>query len=120
VNGVFPTSAMSEVSTWVKRSCGLDLQVGHDHARRQPKPWARTIQPMARFAGRYLMPKGIKRVLHPLWMSSGVFADAAKGYAHVDLGKDVEDFLATYYAGDFALHEAAKANARKEAELANA
>lgn len=113
VDAVFPTSAMDAVSIWFRENGGIDLTVGHDHARRQPKPWARGVQPVARFAGRFLMPKALKRALHPLWMSSGVFSNAAGEYARVDLGKDVEDFIASHYAADAALHEEAKQNASK-------
>ncbi|MEP5171327.1 MAG: hypothetical protein ABJQ42_00050, partial [Erythrobacter sp.] len=87
---------------------GLVLDITHDHARRQPKPWARAIQPVARFAGRNLMPRGLKRAMHPLWMKSGVFSDAAKGYDAVELGADVEAFIKEYYAADAALHASAQ------------
>ncbi len=111
VSAVFPLSDTTALSHWIAAKTGLSVTVGHDHARRQPKPWARAIQPVARFSGRWLMPKAVKRALHPLWTKSGVFADAAKGYASVSLGEDVERFIKDYYAADAALHAEAKAHA---------
>ncbi|WP_141134364.1 hypothetical protein [Jannaschia aquimarina] len=104
VNAIFPTDRMDAVADWLDEA-GLHIEITHDHARRQPKPWARPIQPIARFAGRYLMPHAIKRALHPIWARSGAFADAAGGYAQVDLGSDVEDFIASYYASDQKMFE---------------
>lgn len=109
VSAVFPMRAMAEVETWIAARTGLAIEITHDHARRQPKPWARVIQPAARFAGRRLMPQALKRALHPLWMASGLFAPAAKGYGAVDLGADVEAFIASYYAADARLHAEAQA-----------
>ncbi|MBY6005207.1 hypothetical protein KUV62_14885 [Salipiger bermudensis] len=116
VNAVFPMNAMGAVAAWTEQACGFRLEVGHDHARRQPKAWAKRIQPVARFAGRKLMPRTVKRALHPLWMSSGVFANAAQGYRDVSLGDDTEAFIAQYYAADAALH--AEAQAAATAQLA--
>ena len=115
VGGVFPMTDAAAAAAWLDAQTGLALDITHDHARRQPKPWARVIQPVARYAGQHLMPRTIKRALHPLWMKSGVFSDAAKGYAAVDLGADVEAFIEEYYAADIALHDEAKICARSVA-----
>lgn len=112
VDAVFPMARADAAAAWLASRTGLQLDIGHDHARRQPKPWARTIQPVARFAGRALMPRPVKKALHPLWMKSGVFANAASDYAKVDLGKDVEQFIADYYAADAALNAEAKARVK--------
>ncbi|MEP3441086.1 MAG: hypothetical protein ABJN72_06375 [Sulfitobacter sp.] len=108
VDGVFPMARADIAAQWLGARTGLVLDITHDHARRQPKPWARAIQPVARFAGRNLMPRGLKRAMHPLWMKSGVFSDAAKGYDAVELGTDVEAFIKEYYAADAALHVSAQ------------
>lgn len=113
VEHLFPVSRTEALARWIAAVSGLGIEVAHDHFRRQPKPWARAIQPAARFAGRRLMPVALKRALHPLWMGSGLFDTAAKGYAAVDLGADVEAFVAGYYAADAALHAEAEANAAR-------
>lgn len=110
VDGVFPMNNASAAADWLAKQGGPKLEIGHDHARRQPKPWAKVIQPAARFAGRNLMPRALKKALHPLWMKSGVFANAAKGYGEVNLGSDVEQFIAEHYAADAALHAEAQKN----------
>lgn len=108
VDAIFPMNDAPAAAAWLDGTGGPKLDIGHDHARRQPKAWARAIQPVARFAGRTLMPRVVKRALHPLWMKSGVFTNAASGYATVDLGSDVERFIAEHYAADRALHEEAR------------
>lgn len=109
VNAIFPMNGAAAAAAWLSAQGGPTLEIGHDHARRQPKPWARILQPAARFAGRTLLPRQAKRALHPLWMKSGVFANAASEYGAVNLGADVEGFIKDYYAKDIALHDEAKA-----------
>ncbi|MBO9474883.1 hypothetical protein J7413_15140 [Shimia sp. R10_1] len=107
VTGIFAVKDTAMLCDWVKTTTGLSIDIGHDHARKQPKKWAKTIQPMARFAGRTLMPRSVKKALHPLWMNSGLFTSASSSYAAVDLGNDVENFIQNYYAADYRLHNEA-------------
>lgn len=109
VGAVFPMNNAAAAAAWLVAAGGPELDITHDHARRQPKPWAKIIQPVARFAGRNLMPDALRRALHPLWMKSGVFSNAAATYATVSLGNDVEAFIAEHYAADAALHAEAQA-----------
>lgn len=104
VSAVFPVDSAMEAGAWLERETGMRLTIGHDHARQQPKSWAKSLLPAARFAGRRLMPRRVKRVLHPLWMESGLFDKASKAYDRVDLGPDVETFIADYYAADLGLY----------------
>jgi hypothetical protein len=108
-DAIFPVDRTEALAAWLTREVGLKVSIAHAHARRQPKPWARPIQPVARFAGRNLLPRGLKEILHPIWTRSGAFADAASAYGKVELGAEVEQFLAHYYAADAALHAEAMA-----------
>lgn len=112
LKAVFPVDRMDALSAWLKAEAGLQIEIAHEHARRQPKPWARRIVPAARLAARTLMPRPVRRVLHPLWTGSKVFDNAASGYGKLDLGPEVEGFIADYYAGDAALHAEAQAAAK--------
>jgi hypothetical protein len=113
VTAIFPVQAADAVAAWIQREAGLALDVTHDHRRREPKSWARAIQPAARFVARRLIPRAIKKAIYPLWMNSGAFADAAQRYDAVHLGDDVERFIADYYAPDAALHAEALAFASR-------
>jgi len=113
VGALFPVTRTDALADWIAAETGLSMTIAHDHARRQPKGWAKGLQPAARFAGRRLMPRTIKRALHPIWTRSGAFADAAGGYGALDLGAEVEAFVADHYAADAALH--AEAEARVDA-----
>lgn len=106
---VFPVDRTDALAKWIAAETGLEVVFPSLHVRRQPKSWARGVQPVARFVGRRLMTAGVRRVVHPLWQASGAFADARQSYAGVDMGAEVEAFVADYYAGDFALHEDAQA-----------
>lgn len=111
VSQVLPVDRTDALTRWIAAETGLGIDIEHGHSRRQPKKWARTVQPVARFAGRNLMPRAVKKALHPLWMNSGLFASAAKDYNKVRFSDDVETFVQSYYAADAALHEEALANA---------
>ena len=107
VSAIFPLDRTDAAAAWVEAETGLAIDVTHDHARREPKGWARSLQPAARFIGRNLMPLPLKRAIYPLWTKSAVFANASKRYKTVDLGADVERFIADYYAADAAMYEEA-------------
>lgn len=113
VENLFPVERTDALARWIAGATGLEIAITHDHARRQPKPWARAIQPAARFAGRNLMPRALKKALHPVWTGSKLFDSAAKGYGAVDFGADVERFVAEYYVADAALHDEAARNAAR-------
>lgn len=115
VANIFPIERTDLATAWMRRKAGLAVAVDHDHARREPKAWARSIQPVARFVGRKVLPQSLKRLVYPLWMKSGVFADAASRYATVDLGEEVEAFIAEYYAADAALYQEACSRAQAPA-----
>ena len=108
---VFPVDRTDLLSQWIQEKTELSVEIPRVHARRQPKRWGRVLQPVARTVGRTLMPYKVKKALHPLWMKSGVFTNAAATYDSVSLGDDVETFLKTYYARDFDLYERALAAA---------
>ncbi len=110
-DAIFPVDRTDKLESWLAREVGVQVSIAHRHVRRHPKTWARPIEPVARFVGRNLMPRGVKEKLHPTWISSGAFADAASLYDAVDLGTEVEQFLAHYYAADAALHAEAMARA---------
>lgn len=108
----FPMEQTGALTSWIAQSTGLQIDIAESHARRQPKRWGKAMQPAARFVGRTLMPKRLRKVLHPLWISSGAFTNAKSAYDTVDLGTDVEKFIRSYYARDAALHAKAQAYAR--------
>lgn len=91
------------VQQWVREQTGVPVDFALAHTRREPKGWAAKVQPVARFVGRKLMPRAIKRAIYPLWMNSGAFANAAARYGEIALNPDVERFIAEYYAADAAL-----------------
>lgn len=107
VSAIFPLDRIDLAARWIEGETGLRLDIAHDHARREPRRWAGVIQPAARFIGRRMMPRAVKKALYPLWMNSGVFSDAASRYQSIDLGADIERFIADYYAGDARLYEEA-------------
>ena len=107
VSAIFPLDRIAGAAQWIEAETGLKLDVAHDHARREPRRWVGAIQPAARFIGRRVMPSAMKKALYPLWMNSGVFSDAASRYDTIDLGEDVERFIADYYAADARLYEEA-------------
>lgn len=104
VDAVFPVDAADAIATWVQSRTGLALNITRDHVRRQPKPWARAVMPVARFAGRTLMPAKVKRAVYGAWVKSAVFDNAGQSYQSVDLGSDVERFIQSHYEADAALH----------------
>ncbi|GAM04472.1 hypothetical protein [Novosphingobium sp. MBES04] len=108
VSALFPLERTDALVAWVKRETGLELDVAHDHARREPKAWASSLQPAVRFIGRNLLPKTLKKAIYPLWMNSAAFANAASRYDAVRLDPDVERFIADYYAPDAALYAEAQ------------
>lgn len=118
VSAVFPVDRIDLAARWIAAGTGLRIDVTHDHARREPRTWAGAIQPAARFIGRRLMPRAMKKAIYPLWMNSGVFSDAAGRYASIDLGGKVERFIADYYACDARLYEEASSRSAAVAESA--
>ncbi|MGR3378844.1 hypothetical protein [Salipiger abyssi] len=109
VKAVFPVDRTDALSAWLSENTGLEIEIPRTHTRRQPKPWARAVQPAARFVARRLLTQPVRKALYPIWTGSGLFADAKKTYGTVDLGPDVDAFIAEYYAGDEALHREALA-----------
>jgi hypothetical protein len=107
VTALFPIDAADAAALWVKRETGLVIEVAHEHARREPKSWAKSLQPAARFVGRHVIPLPLKRAIYPLWRGSGVFDDASKRYKTIELADEVERFVAEYYAVDAALYREA-------------
>lgn len=114
VDALFPISRTDAAAHWIAAQTGLEIAVAHEHARREPKKWASTLQPMARFAGRRIIPGPVKRALYPLWRNSGAFADASKRYRSIALDPAVETFISRYYAADNALYAQAEAAATAE------
>lgn len=113
VSAIFPIEDAHKAAEWVLRETGLAIEVAHEHARREPKSWAKAIQPAARFVGRNLIPLPIKRAIYPLWRGSAVFDDASKRYKAIELAPQVEAFVGEYYAEDAALYaEACRATGR--------
>lgn len=108
VSAIFPIDATAAAARWVERETGLAIDVAHEHARREPKRWAKSIQPAARFVGRRLIPRPVKRAIYPLWRGSGAFDDASKRYKAIELAPDVERFVSEYYAPDAALYREAR------------
>ncbi len=111
VSAAFPVDRIDLAASWIEAETAVKLDITHDHARREPRKWSGPIQPLARFVGRRLMPAGVKKAIYPFWMNSGAFASAANRYSAIDLGHDVERFIADYYAGDAALYEEAARSA---------
>jgi hypothetical protein len=109
VTAIFPMDATGAMEDWLRRVAGVEVTVERTHTRRQPKPWAQGVQPVARFVGRRLMPGAVKRLVYPLWTRSPVFDDARGSYAETDLGPAVEAFIRDRYAADAALHAEALA-----------
>ena len=117
VDAVFPINRIDAAVRWIAAETGLWVDVTHDHARREPKRWARSIQPAARYVGRKLMPEPLKRVVYPFWMNSVAFDNASERYRSVRLHADIEGFLASYYSADLHLYEEACKAARAEPNL---
>ncbi len=117
VKNVFPVDRTDVLVACLRKETGLAAHVPKSHARRQPKPWARSVQPVARFAARHLMPNGVKKAIYPYWTGSALFSNASQSYDKVDLGADVEAFIADYYRADFTLYEEAVARASRTATL---
>lgn len=111
VANIFPVERTDALACWLQDKLGVPVEISHDHIRRQPLPWARSVQPLARFIGRRLMPATLRQALHPLYTKSRLFDAAAKSYGTVHLGDDVEAFINRYYAADAALHRSALADA---------
>jgi len=107
INALFPLDRIGSAATWIERETGLKIDVKRDHVRREPKKWARRIQPAARFIGRRIIPLPIKRAIYPLWKGSAVFSDAAGRYDSLSLGATIEGFIADYYADDARLYREA-------------
>jgi len=111
ISAIFPLDRTDLAERWVSEKTGLSLRIAHDHARKEPRKWAKGIQPAARFLGRTLLPDGLRKAIYPLWKNSGVFANASGRYGSVSLGAEVEQFITSYYAGDAILYAEACANA---------
>lgn len=117
VSAIFPLDRADLAEQWALHRTGLTLQIAHDHARREPRKWARSIQPAARFLGRKLLPDAVREAVYPLWKNSGLFANASGRYDSVSLGTDVEQFISAYYADDAALYDEACRNAASTDKL---
>lgn len=117
VTALFPLDRTDAAEAWIAEGAGEAIEVTHDHARREPKAWAKPIQPVVRFVGRNLIPGPIKRAIYPLWRASGAFEDASKRYKAIELDPKVESFIDQYYARDGELLEEARA-AMKQSEAA--
>ncbi len=107
VSAVFPVERTDLAVQWIKQETGLVIDIDQDHVRREPKVWARSLQPAARVVGRRLMPSFLKKALYSTWTKSAMFADASGRYQSTTLGDDVERFIAEYYADDATLYEEA-------------
>ena len=107
ISAIFPIHATAAAARWVQRETGLAIEVAHEHARREPKRWAKSLQPVARFVGRRLIPRPVKRAIYPLWRGSGVFDDASKRYQTIRLDSEVEQFVSKYYFEDAKLYREA-------------
>lgn len=108
VTAIFPVEAIDKATRWIERETGLKLTVEHGHTRREPTRIGARIRPVARLAANGLLPRRVRDMIHPLWVKSGLFANAASRYDASDLGSDVEAFIAGFYAPDLALYTAAK------------
>lgn len=107
VSALFPMDRIASAEQWIKSQTGLALEVKRDHVRREPKKWSQAIQPLARFAGRRLIPQPLKRAIYPYWKNSAAFSDAAGRYDSVTFGDAIESFIADYYASDARLYKEA-------------
>ncbi|CDO35055.1 hypothetical protein [Novosphingobium sp. KN65.2] len=114
VSALFPLDRIGSAAQWLSNETGLHLEFAHDHARREPRKWAGALQPAARLVGRRVLPLAVKKAIYPLWMNSGLFADAAGRYEAIDLGPDVERFISDYYAADARLHAEAVTFAERQ------
>ena len=103
VTALFPLSRTDVAEAWIAEGAGESVEVEHTHARREPKPWAKPLQPVARFVGRNLIPGPIKRAIYPIWRASGAFEDASKRYQSIALDDRVEQFITSYFARDIEL-----------------
>lgn len=103
VNVVFPLDRSDVVARWLRDQTDQQVPVSPAHARREPKKWAQPMMPTARFIGRKFLPSALRKFAYPFWRNSGIFDDAAKRYASVDLGVDAEAFIGAFYAADAAI-----------------
>lgn len=118
VNKIFAIENTDAVDLWVAGVTGHEAVIPHEHARREPRKWAKLLIPSARFVGQKLMPGAVRKMIYPLWRGSGVFADAANRYDAVDLGPEVEAFIERYYAADAALYREACETQRAPEQVA--
>lgn len=106
--GIFPLEMLGSLYAWLHEAHGFPLILPENQRiGRRPRGWLAPVYPVARFAGRTLMTDGLRKALYPLWLNSGVFAPTSSGYHKLNLGKDVEDFVAAYYGRDRVLYDQA-------------
>lgn len=100
VTKVFRLDQTHQIAGWLTDETGLTLSIAHDHARRQPKPWAKNLMPVARFIGRNILPPVIKKSIYSLWVNGPAFNSASNSYKSVAFPDEVENFIQTYYERD--------------------
>jgi len=110
VSAIFPLDRVDAAEQWIAENTGLQLSVEQGHTRREPTRLGAKVRPAARFVANNLMPHAVKRLVHPLWVKSGLFGDASKRYTEIELSDDVERFVADFYAPDVALYAEATAS----------
>lgn len=117
VDAIFPIDRTDLAAAWVAQKAGGEFDIPHEHARRAPKHWARSVLPVARFLAQNVMPAAVRRAVYPIWRGSGLFENAGERYDTLMLGDEVEQFIEKYYAADFLLYEEACALAEKAAPI---
>jgi hypothetical protein len=107
---VFPIDNLDALWGWMRQRFGLDmLKVRQANASVQPKP---ALKALLRHAGpvyRAAVPRPLRRRVFDLSRKAGLMEKASTNYARIDLGRDIESFIADYYAADAEAHDAARA-----------
>ncbi len=110
VSEVFPIDNLDALWTWLRSRFGLKgLQITQANVSVQPKPALRALLRHARPAYRAAVPRPIRRHVFALSRKAGLLERASTNYARIDLGHDIDTFIADYYAADAEAHDAARA-----------
>ena len=109
VDAVFSIRHTHDAEAWIESKTGTQITIKREHVRREPKPAAKLLNPALRVIGRRLVPQSIRETVYPHWRNSKLFQSAFQRYDAVDLGAEVESFIAQHYAADFILYDEVEA-----------
>lgn len=105
VKHCFAIENLSGLNDWLTTRFGIEPANSEPkNQTRQVRKGMSMIKPVGSFIGRHVLTRPMRRLIYPLWLNSGVFRKSAEAYATIDLGSDLEAFVASYYSRDAMLH----------------